>query len=90
MSQVIKLLERMASDATLQTEDNVKNLVESSELSEELKTSFLNKDTVALSKQLDIAPDVVCFVLPAEDDEPSEGDEDQNDDEQETQSVVNG
>ena len=67
MSSIIKLLERMGQESGL-TESAIEfeTAITESNLNEGLKQSMLRRDIVALEKALDICPDVVCVLLPAD------------------------
>ncbi|MCL1146791.1 hypothetical protein L2747_12355 [Shewanella marinintestina] len=69
MSNIIQLLERMGQDASLQTETNFEQAIAESALTESLKQALTNKDDISLKRELDVCPDVVCIMLPAEDEE---------------------
>ena len=69
MSNIIQLLERMGQDASLQTETNFEQAIAESALTESLKQALINKDDISLKRELDVCPDVVCIMLPAEDEE---------------------
>ena len=92
MSNVIQLLERLGEDASLQTESAL-SVIENANLDAELKESLINKDVTSLERQLDVCPDIVCLILPAEDDDQGEDDDndDDNDDDSDTENklVVN-
>lgn len=76
MSNVIELLERMGQDASLQTQQSFEKAILESELTSELKQSLINRDDISLKRELDICPDVVCILLPADDEEkPDESEE---------------
>ena len=92
MSKVIEVLASMASDASLQNEAAVEKLLNTAELNAELNieqsTAIITKDLVSLERQLDICPDIVCILAPAEDDEKEDtNEEDTNEDHP---SVING
>ncbi|AQS39580.1 hypothetical protein Sps_04495 [Shewanella psychrophila] len=83
MSNIIQLLERMGQDSELQTEQSFEQAIQDSALTNELKQSLLNRDNISLKRQLDVCPDVVCILLPSEDedksDEKDETEDKQND-----------
>ncbi|PMG76860.1 hypothetical protein BCU84_12480 [Shewanella sp. 10N.286.51.B7] len=70
MSSIIKLLERMGQESGL-TESAIEfeTAITESNLNEQLKQTMLNRDIVALEKALDICPDVVCILFPADEEE---------------------
>ena len=80
MSNVIELLEQIGNNAELQTQDGFSRAVLNSNLSIDLKKMLLDRDVKNLARELDVCADVVCAMLPAED-EPEEQDE--NDTQQE-------
>ncbi|MCG9697714.1 hypothetical protein [Shewanella sp. Isolate11] len=86
MSNIIQLLERMGQDAELQTQANLEQAITEAKLSETLKASLLNRDDISLKRELDICPDVVAFLLPAEDEQDPK-DEPQNDDPEQDKAV---
>ncbi|MPY23394.1 hypothetical protein [Shewanella sp. YLB-07] len=69
MSNIIQLLERMGQDSELQSND-FKNIITESELNHDLKTALLNKDKSSLEELLRVDPEIVCAMIPAEDEEP--------------------
>lgn len=72
MSNIIKLLERIGQDANLQNNDALEQAIKQAKITTELQTTLLQKDTLALERQLDTCPDIIAFLAPAKDDEPSE------------------
>tara|TARA_B110000467_G_C18309846_1_gene477286 strand:+ start:60 stop:323 length:264 start_codon:yes stop_codon:yes gene_type:complete len=87
MSKVIQVLAQMASDSSLQTEKAVEVLLINEAINTEQSKAIITKDIISLERQLDICPDIFCLLFPAEDDEAeSDSDEEQTN----TQSVVNG
>ncbi len=86
MSTVIKLLERLGQDSSLQLKENVEALLADANLDEELKTALLNKDVVSLERQLDVCPDIFCMMFPAED-EPKE-DEGEGEEEKQQKNIA--
>lgn len=89
MSNIIQLLERMGQDADLQSQANVEKAIAESKLSTTLKASLLNRDNISLKRELDVCPDVVCLMVPAEDEEP-ENKEEPKEENVEIKSIVNG
>lgn len=73
-AEVLALLTKMGCCAHLQSTAEIAELINQSGLSSELKQAFLSGDSGSIAKQLDVCPDIVCIVAPAEDDEPSEED----------------
>jgi len=88
MSNIIQLLERMGQEANLQDKDKLEQAIETAELEHSLKKSLLNKDKSTLERQLDICPDIVAFLFPAEDDQPQKEEEEQP--KEEIRAVING
>ena len=72
MSKVMQVLEQMGSDATLQSEGAIQSLLVSAELDTEITEAIVNKDITSLERQLDVRLDMVCGVLPAEDEDEDE------------------
>ncbi|MCC4833674.1 hypothetical protein LMH66_13615 [Shewanella sp. 10N.7] len=72
MSSVIELLERMGQDSNLSTLENYNEAIIQAELSPELKKSLLNKDVSSLTKELNVCAELVCGLLPADEDEGEE------------------
>lgn len=75
MSKVIQVLEQMSRDANGQNEDAINNLLATAQLDTEITTAIINKDVITLERQLDVRSDIVCMILPAEDDEDDEDDD---------------
>ncbi len=75
MSKVIQVLEQMSRDANGQNEDAINNLLAAAQLDTEITTAIINKDVITLERQLDVRSDIVCMILPAEDDEDDEDDD---------------
>ncbi len=86
MSNIIQLLERMGQDSELQTEQSFEQAIQDSALTNELKQSLHNRDDINLKRQLDVCPDVVCILLPSEDEDE---DEDKSDEKDETEDKKN-
>ncbi|PMG42028.1 hypothetical protein [Shewanella sp. 10N.286.52.B9] len=74
MSNIIQLLERMGQDADLQNPLSLADAISTSNLTPELKLALSNNDITSLEKQLDVCPDIVCMMAPAESDKPTEDD----------------
>ncbi|MCW8832878.1 MAG: hypothetical protein OQK09_11605 [Colwellia sp.] len=89
MTKVIETLAQLASDASLQSAQAMEKLLIDNNIEDTIATAVINKDVVSLERQLDVCPDVVCFLVPAEDDEQSE---DNGSEESETniKLIVNG
>jgi hypothetical protein len=69
MTKTIQVLAQMASDASLQTEQAIEQLLSTAKVNAEQAEAIINKDITTLERQLDVRPDIVCFVAPAEDDD---------------------
>lgn len=88
MSKVIQVLAQMASDSSLQNESAVEALLTTKEINADQSEAIIAKDVITLERQLDICPDIVCIMFPAEDGEASEESE-EDDSKTEIKSVVN-
>lgn len=80
MSSVIELLEQMGQNAALQNQTSFEQAIEQSDLSDNLKTSLLNRDDISLKRELDVVPDVKCVFLPAEDEDKKDEEEKEDSD----------
>lgn len=94
MTKVIQVLEQMGSDAAFQnkqSEQAIEQLLTTAEVEAEQAEAIINKDIISLERQLDVCPDIVCFVLPADDDDEN-GDDKENEDDstKETSNTVIG
>jgi hypothetical protein len=87
MSKVIQVLAEMASDSNLQNDAAIDALLISNEINSEQSTAIITKNITSLERQLDICPDFVCMVVPAEDDE-NETQEDDKSTEESTNAVI--
>jgi hypothetical protein len=82
MNKALQLLESIGQQANVDIEE----LIKQSNINNKQAKAIRAKDTISLENQLDVCPDVYCFLVPAEDDEAeSEKDEEQPD----TQALVN-
>lgn len=93
ISKVIQVLEQMGSDATFQnkqSEQAIERLLTATEVNAEQAEAIINKDIISLEHQLDVCPDIVCFVLPADDDENGDDKENEDDSTKETSNTVIG
>ncbi|WP_394493850.1 hypothetical protein [Shewanella sp. ENK2] len=72
MSSVIDLLECLGQDANLSTADEFNEAINKADLTPELKSSLLKRDVTSLTKQLNISAELVCGLLPADEDEGEE------------------
>ncbi len=80
MSNIMHVLEQMGSDASLQNEDAIQNILTSTELESEITQAIANKDVISLARQLDVCPDIVCIIHAPDDDEKEEEKEDDDED----------
>ena len=78
MTAVIETLVQMASDASLQSPQATEQLLINNNIEESIAEAIINKDGISLERQLDVRPDIVCFILPA-DDESEEKDDGKGD-----------
>ncbi len=69
MSEVIQVLAQMGSDASLQSEDAVTNLLKATEFEPEITEAITNKDVISLERQLDVCPDIVCVIFAPNDED---------------------
>lgn len=88
MLNAIQVLATIGSDATLQSDDAIASLLIKSELDSATVEAIVNKDVISLERQLDICPDIVCIILPADDDE--DEDEEKDDSTEETNKLAIG
>ena len=88
MTTVIETLSQIASDASIQSAEDITQLLNDNKIDEEIANSIITKDVTSLERQLDVCPDIVCFVAPAEDDD-EESEDDQGSNEESNCSVVN-
>lgn len=82
MSKVIDVLARMGQEANA----DIESLLAQEDIDINQSEAILNKDVTSLKRQLDICPDIKCFIIPAEDDEA----EDEQESENETTSTAIG
>ncbi|QBG34260.1 hypothetical protein [Litorilituus sediminis] len=77
ISNTIKLLDKMASDAKLLEITNLQRAIDDAELSEELKSLIIAQDGSSLSLKLSIDALIKCNIVhtPDEDEDESEGDD---------------
>jgi len=76
MTTVIETLAQLASDASLQTPQAIEQCLIDNGIDEAISNTIINKDVISLERQLDVCPDIVCTVFPAEDEEKEEKDDD--------------
>lgn len=77
MSKVIQVLAQMANRADLQSAKSLETFLSTTEINAEQSEAIITNDITSLERQLDICPDIVCVLLPAEDDDdvPAENEE---------------
>ena len=75
MTKAIQVLEQMANDASLQNPQATEQLLIDNNIEESIAAAIINKDVISLERQLDVRPDIVCFVAPAEDDDEEKDDD---------------
>jgi hypothetical protein len=79
MSKVISVLEKMASDAAMNSESTIADLVAKSEINDGQQQAILANDVEGLVENTVEIPLITNFIIaPAEDDEPSEEDNDES------------
>ena len=70
MSKVITVLEKMASDALINNDKSIDDLVASIGINNVQQQAIKNNDAEALAQNSGVLPEIKCFaLLPAEDDE---------------------
>lgn len=75
MSSIIELLERMGKDSLLsESTTEFERAINQSDLNSSLKKALIDKNINELVNQLDVCPEIVCALLPADEDE-SEGEQ---------------
>jgi len=88
MSKVISVLEKMASDAAMNSENAIADLVTASDINDGQIQALITEDMEALLEHSDEISKIkfVIPIIPAEDDEPEESDntDDNTDDNTET------
>ena len=72
MSNIIQFLEKIASSATLMDNDAWKQELNSMDIDPELKLAFENKDQATIEQFLGSDTNLMCVLLPAEDDAPAD------------------
>ncbi len=88
MSKVIQVLAQMANRADLQSEQALETFLSTTEINAEQNEAIITKNVTSLERQLDICPDIVCILLPAEDDA-EESDSPAEDEPENNQSIIN-
>lgn len=74
MSKVVEILALMGQEANI----DIESLLTEVDININLSKAILNEDVTFLERQLDLCPDIKCFIIPAEDDEPSNEEESEN------------
>lgn len=74
MNKVVEILTEMAQNSS----SDIEQLV--TQVTSEQAEAIINKDITSLERQLDICPDIKCFLIPAEDEEPSKKEEEEETD----------
>ncbi len=85
MKNVIQLIERIGSSSDLSAE-NYEDIIEQSEVSDELKQALLNKDSDELERLLGANHNLMCVLVPADDDD-GDGDDGDGDSQEESRLV---
>jgi len=75
MTTVLNLLETLGSNATYTDAEKFEQLLAEVELGDELKSAIKNGDKDVIAASLQARTKVFCGIVPAEDDEPSEDDQ---------------
>ncbi len=88
MSNIINLLEQLATKANLLNEAEIEKLIVESQLDDTLKVELLNKNIEAIKEALNARAKVFCGIFPAEDDESEEKEEDNDESKESTQSKI--
>jgi hypothetical protein len=69
MSKVIQVLAEMANNAECQSDAAIEALVTAANLNPATTEAIIAKDVTSLERQLDVRLNLVCGIVPAEDDE---------------------
>lgn len=77
MNNAIKLLEQLGQDESLLT-NNLAELIKENGLSDELAKAITEGDGANLTRLLDICPDIICLIVPAENDDEDEESEEES------------
>ncbi|MBL4910122.1 MAG: hypothetical protein JKX78_08965 [Alteromonadaceae bacterium] len=72
MSNIIQLLEKMGSDASLQNQQQLNNTINQADINVELKQALMAKDTDKLNRHIENYPETVCILIVKPDDAPDE------------------
>ena len=79
MTAVIDTLVQLASDASLQNSSATDQLLIDNKIDKETINAIVSKDVTKLERQLDVCPDIVCILVPAEDEDSEENTDDKTD-----------
>jgi hypothetical protein len=92
MSKVISVLEKMASDAAMNSENAISDLVATSDINEGQAQAIEANDVEGLVESTQSLPNIksVFPLIPAEDDEPEEDDQEDTDTNGQLATAVNG
>lgn len=74
MNKVIEILARLGQEANT----DIESLLAKSDTDVYQSKALINKDITSLERQLDICPDIKCFIIPAEDDDSGDEQESEN------------
>lgn len=74
MNKVVEILARLGQEANT----GIESLLAEADMDINQRKALINKDTTSLERQLDICPDIKCFIIPAEDDESGDEQESEN------------
>ncbi len=75
MTNTLQVLAQMASDASIQQPQDIEQLLTEHNIDAATSAAIIAKDVTSLERQLDVRPDIVCFVVPAEDEDSEEKDD---------------
>jgi len=90
MSKVITVLEKMASDAAMNSEAAIAELVSTSDINDGQQQAINANDVDGLVKSTNDLPKVDCFlIIPAEDEEQEQQDEKESESTNQIQRLIN-
>ena len=72
MSNIIQLLEKMGSNASLQNQQQLIDVIDQADIDVELKQALIEKNTNKLIMQIDSLPEIKCLAIAKPDDAPDE------------------
>ncbi|KFZ36945.1 hypothetical protein HR45_12915 [Shewanella mangrovi] len=84
---LINFVAKLGSDITLQDPQALVQAAQAASLTEEQITALLNKETTTLAGKLNIRTEIVCMMLPAED-EPQPGEKPEEDEDAEKDASI--